>query len=397
MHCTPNELIAKRLPSLVELRHAIHAHPELGFEEHETARRVLERLEKLKGLRIRSEIAGTGIVATLNAEAAGPCVALRADMDALPITEQTEAPYASRIPGKMHACGHDGHTACLVGAAEVLWELKDQLRGPVKFIFQPAEEGRGGGEAMCQAGLLGDPPVAAIFGMHGWPWLDLGTVSCAPGPNMASADEFHLTVIGQEGHGAIPHEAVDPIVVAAHIITALQTIVSRSTNPTDAVVITIGAFHAGTVSNVIPAEASLVGTLRTLDPNTRERCKLHIARLASSVAEGFGARIDLRFAMAYPVLINDNAATSYFLNIASETLGSSHVDGNPPVTMGAEDFAYYGQLVPAAFWRLGVRRPGATVTPLLHQSTYDFPDEAIPLAVRLHVESTLNFAKRWVV
>src|ERR1043166_414937 len=242
-------LIGELSPQIAALRHEIHADPELGYEEHATARRILERIKGFANLTIRSGVAKTGIVATLNVNKPGRCVALRAELDCLPITEETGLPYASKNAGKMHACGHDGHASCLVGAAMVLSRMADELPGKVKFIWQPAEEGGAGGKLMCEEGVLDEPKVDAIFALHGWPYLDLGTVGVKAGPAMASTNPWTMTIRGQGSHAAYPHKGVDPIVVAAHVVTALQTIAARFTDPLDSVVVTVGKFHAGTASN----------------------------------------------------------------------------------------------------------------------------------------------------
>ncbi len=351
------ELIQQAIPSLVDLRHDLHAHPELCFEEHETARRVLEQLEPLANLEIRTGVAGTGIVATLNADRPGPCVALRAELDALPIEEQTGLPYASRRPGRMHACGHDGHLTCLVGAARVLSQIADQLPGKVKFIFQPAEEGGAGADLMCREGVLDDPPVDAIFALHGWPELDLGTVGIRPGEMMASMDKWTMTVHGVSGHAAFPHLCVDPIVAAAQVTTALQTVASRTANPLESVVLTVAMFHAGTASNIIPPSAELAGTIRALDSTLRDRAIAQFQHIATQTASALGARAEIAFAQGYPVLKNDPTTTALIHQIAQEVVAPDNVQMPIPPTMGSEDFAFYAQQVPATFWLLGVGDP----------------------------------------
>ena len=246
------DLVRSALTVTLSLRHELHAHPELMYEEHGTAQRLYARLMCIPGLDIRQGVGGTGIIAVLGADRPGPCVALRADMDALPIQEITDKPYKSKTTEMMHACGHDGHMACLVGAAIVLSKLVDRLPGPVKFVFQPAEEGGNGAVKMIDEGVLDDPPVAAMFALHAWPWTPLGSIACQVGATMASVDDFHIVVEGIGAHAAYPHRGVDPIVIAAQIVTALQSIVSRQTNPVDTAVVTVGQIHAGTARNIIP-------------------------------------------------------------------------------------------------------------------------------------------------
>jgi amidohydrolase len=250
-----SHLVDAIVPGVVGLRREIHAHPELGFEETQTARRVVDQLSPLGTLDIQTGVAGTGVVAVLNGSKPGPCVGLRADMDALPLQEQSDVSYASTVAGKMHACGHDGHTACLVGAAKVLSQVADALPGKVKFIFQPAEEGGGGGRLMCEQGVLDGPKVEAVFAMHGWPAVDFGHVGVREGPFMASADFWEVTIRGRGGHAGYPHRAVDPIVAASHVVLALQTIAARETNPLDSVVVTVARLTAGSAMNVIPDTA----------------------------------------------------------------------------------------------------------------------------------------------
>jgi amidohydrolase len=260
-------LIQEILPSLVQLRHELHAEPELGFEEVNTSRRVLEKLKSVPGVEIRTGVAKTGIVATLGSEKKGPCVALRAEMDALPIEEATGKPYASKVPGKMHACGHDGHTTCAVGAFLVLSKIQDELKGPVKFVFQPSEESVGGARVMCEEGCLENPKVDAIFGLHGYPIagnLRLGEVALARGPAMAGSRGFTIEVKGKGGHAAAPHLCIDPVYIGAQIVNAVQSMVSRSTNPLESMVVSVTRFVAGTARNIIPETALLEGTLRAL-------------------------------------------------------------------------------------------------------------------------------------
>lgn len=385
------QIIEQVLPAATALRHDLHAHPELSFEEHDTARRIVERLEPLGNLEIRTGIAGTGVVATLNAGRSGRCVALRAELDALPIEEENDVAYKSTHAGKMHACGHDGHMSCLVGAATVLSQVADALPGIVKFIFQPAEEGGGGGRRMIEAGVLEEPKVDAIFALHGWPLMPLGTVGVRPGPSLASTNPWRITVRGVGSHAAYPHKGIDPIVAAAHVVTALQTIASRSTNPLESVVVTVGQFLAGTAENIIPRTARLVGTLRTLDPQVREKAVSLIKQIATATASAFGAEAECDIREGYPVLINDAAMAGFVERVARDVVGADHVDGNVAPSMGGEDFAYYAEQIPAAFWRLGVRSGDPASQPGLHQPTYDFPDAAIAHGIRMHCELARRF------
>jgi len=379
-------IIDEILPEILDLRHALHAHPELGYEEHETAGRILDSLKSLPNLTIQSGIAGTGIVAVLNADKPGPCVALRAELDALPIQEESELPHKSQVPGKMHACGHDGHMSCLVGAARVLSRVADTLPGKVKFIWQPAEEGGAGGAAMREAGVLDDPPVDAIFALHGWPYLELGQVGLCVGATMASTDPWHVTVTGVGTHAAYPHKGIDPIVVGAQIVQSLQTIASRNVDPLESVVVTVARFQAGTATNIIPGKAALSGTIRTLNPQVREHVLARFREIVTQTAALHGARAEIEFSKGYPVVMNHTDAVDLVAGAASSALGESSVRRDEPPCMGGEDFAFYAERVPAAFWRLGVRNRDAADQPLLHQPTYNFPDEAVAIGITMHCE-----------
>ncbi len=388
-------LIDEILGDIVALRHEIHENPELGYEETETARRVLAQLEKIAGLDIRTGVAQTGIVATLGAGKKGPCVALRADMDALPIQETGDVPYKSRITGKMHACGHDGHTSCLVGAARVLGQIADELEGPVKFVFQPAEEGGGGGKRMCDEEALEHPGVDAIFGLHGWPQLPQGQVGVRRGAFLASSDQFDITIEGTGAHAAFPHLGVDPIVVAAHAITAIQSIVSRHTDPLSSAVVTVGAVTAGTTFNIIPQTAALKGTIRALDETVRRATHERLRTIVEKTAEAFGARAEVEIRDGYPITLNHDNACAYAQEIVENSVDGAMQTTDMLPVMGGEDFSYYSERIPAMFMALGVRPSARDSYPNLHQSDYDFADGAIPLGIRLHVEVARRFAGSW--
>lgn len=382
-------LIAEILPGIIELRHAIHADPELAFQEVNTSGRILTLINKLPGLKVRTQVAKTGIVATLDGEKTGPCIALRADMDALPIKEESNAPYASKNPGRAHSCGHDGHVACLVGAAMVLTRLRDKLAGPVKFIFQPAEEGGGGGGIMCEEGALENPKVDAIFALHGWPHLPLGTVGVRCGPAMASTDSLDIVIHGRGTHAAAPHNGVDPILAASHVVTALQSVVARQISPTESAVVTIGHIEGGTARNIIPEQVLLRGTIRTLNAQVRETTIAAVRRIIEHTSLAFGAEADVSIKTGYPVLVNHAAATAHIRQAAVEQLGADHFNDTIPVSLGGEDFAFFAQRIPAALWRLGISPPGGKAEPL-HSPRFNFPDEALPIGIRMHVAIALN-------
>lgn len=390
---TIEQAIAADHERLTALRHDLHRNPELSNREHETSARIELELREL-GLEIKTGLAsnGTGVIAYLPATAAtSETIALRADIDALPITEATGKRYASTNPGVMHACGHDGHTAILLGAARALASL-DARPHNVLFVFQPAEEDGGGAEVMCEQGVLRGSaggglgePVTRIFGLHGWPRMPLGSVGTRSGPLMASTDDFDVRIIGKGGHAAMPHLATDPIVAASAIVTALQTLASRSVNPCDAGVVTVGQFKAGTANNIIPESARLVGTIRALTDETRATLAERFRAVVESTAAAHGCAAEIDWLPGYPVTSNDNACAAHVLDIARRTLGNSAVEVVPEASMGGEDFSYYGRHVPACFFLLGLAPEGADVEslPLLHQPGFDFNDDALPVGVRM--------------
>ncbi|MDQ4127754.1 MAG: M20 family metallopeptidase [Actinomycetota bacterium] len=358
---------------IVALRRDIHREPELGFDTGKTAEKVVAALDGLP-LELETGVAENGIVATLRGEGEGPTVALRADMDALPISEETDLPFASQTEGKMHACGHDGHTSMLVGAAHALSQdsVRGRLNGTVKFVFQPAEEGGGGGRVMVEEGVA--EGVDSIFALHLWPGLPFGTVATKAGPIMAAADGFEMEILGSGGHGAMPHLAADAIVIATQIVMALQTVVSREVDPVEPAVLTVGEIGAGTAFNIIPEKARIGGTVRTLNADLRKRMPERIEEVARGVARGMrgDARLDYRF--SYPVTLNDAAAAERALGVAGELFGEGSVLKLPNPSMGGEDFAFFLERVPGAFVWLGV---GEEVSGL-HTPRFAFDEEILP-------------------
>ena len=386
-------LVKAVLPDIVTLRHDLHQHPELGYEEYRTARRVLEHLSTNPDLDLRTGVGETGIVATLGAEKSGPCVALRADMDALPIEETSDLPYKSQIPGKMHACGHDGHTSCLVGAAKVLAQCTNDLEGPVKFIFQPAEEVGAGGRRLCEEGALENPKPEAIFGLHGAPGLPQGQIGTCHGAFLASADTFEIDIEGQGTHAAFPHTGIDPVLIASQIVVALQTIVSRNIDPLSPAVVTVGQIIAGTATNVIPSTAQLRGTVRALDEDMRAHVLERVVHIATHVAESMNGSAEVHIENGYPILNNNPRAKQTLETIITESNTAKIVDLSP--IMGAEDFAFYAEQIPAMFCMLGLLPQGHRSAPGLHQSDFDFADGALPYGIKMHVEIARNFARVW--
>jgi amidohydrolase len=393
--------VLAELKPLVRLRHELHQNPELSFQEHATSQIVQRELAAI-GIEFKKNLArGTGVVGYLPAsdpsDRTKPAVALRADIDALPITESTGKAYASCTPGVMHACGHDGHTTMLIGAARVL--TKSKRPNPVTFIFQPAEEDGGGAEHLCNEGALkgagGGPAgignaVARIYGLHGWPTMPLGQIGTRPGAMLASTDEFEVTVQGVGGHAAYPHLCKDPIVAASHIIVALQTLVSRNVGPLDSAVATVGIIRAGTANNIIPDSAYFIGTFRALSEATRRLGEQRIMELIRATAQAHGCRADAKWLPGYPVTNNDPAEAKRVLTLAADRFGAQHAIQIEHPTMGGEDFAYYCKHVPACFFFLGMKPSGMDRYPALHQPDFDFNDEVIPTGVEMLAAAALS-------
>jgi hippurate hydrolase len=357
---------------IVSLRREIHREPELGFDTKKTAEKVLDALEGLP-LEVETGLAENGVVATLKGEGDGPTVALRADMDALPIQEETDLPFASEEDGKMHACGHDGHTSMLVGAVRALSQdhLRERLNGSVKFIFQPAEEGGGGGRVMVEEGVA--ESVSSIFALHLWPGLPFGKAATKAGPIMAAADAFEMRVKGKGGHGAMPHLTTDAVAIAAQIVTALQTVVSREVNPVAPAVLTVGEIEAGFAFNIIPETARLGGTVRTLDADLRKQIPKRMEELACGIARGMRGDAELDYHFSYPVARNDADAAEFALGVIGELFGEENVVELTDSSMGAEDFAFFLEHVPGAFIWLGVGDVSG-----LHTPKFAFDEEILP-------------------
>lgn len=355
-------------------RHDLHAHPETAFEERRTSDVVAEKLQSF-GLEVHRGLAGTGVVGILrNGE--GPAVAFRADMDALHMDEQTNLPHASRHQGRMHACGHDGHTAMLLGAARYLAE-NPSFKGSIAFIFQPAEENEGGGRVMVEEGLFDRFPVDEVYGMHNWPGLDVGRMAMRPGPMMASYDIFELTLSGKGTHAAMPHLGSDVIVAGTQIVNAWQTIPSRNTHPVDAAVVSVTQFHAGDTWNVIPATAVLRGTTRTFRAEVQDMVERRMRDLAGAIAGAMGVEASFRYERRYPSTVNTADATEKARQAAARVVGDGAVDLDPMPSMGAEDFAFMLQKRPGCYVWLGAGPSDGGRN--LHSPHYDFNDQLLPI------------------
>ncbi len=358
-------------------RRDLHAHPQTAFEETYASDFIAAKLQEF-GLQVHRGLAKTGVVGTLEGSkpASGKlsAIGLRADIDALDVQEENDFPYRSQHSGKMHACGHDGHTAMLLGAAKYLAETRN-LAGAVHFIFQPAEENEGGGRVMVEEGLFDKFPVDAVFGMHNWPGMPAGEFAVAPGPMMAAYDVFEVAIRGKGAHGAMPHQGVDPIVVASHVVTALQTIASRNTDPADQAVVTVSQIHAGDTWNVIPSEATLRGTARTFRESVQDMVEAKIGQIVAGVCDALGADSEYRYERRYPATVNTEQESQWAAEVAGDVVGPDKVVRDPTPCMGSEDFAFMLRERPGSYIWIGNGANAAGV----HNGRYDFNDEILPI------------------
>jgi amidohydrolase len=367
---------------IVDIRRQLHRFPELMYQEVKTSQLVRDTLDEL-GISYESGVAETGVAATLGT-GESPCIALRADMDALPILEETDVPFRSEVDGKMHACGHDCHTAMLLGAAKLLKEHESELKGTVRLLFQPAEEGGAGGKRMREAGVLENPNVERIFGLHVWPLLPTGTIGSRTGTFLAAAGEVDITIHGKGGHAAMPHHCIDPVVTAAKVITELQTIISRSLDPLDSGVISITTIHGGEAYNVIPETVRLTGTIRALTMDRFRWLQERVTSMTTQVAAANDCTVTITFpGEAYPPTVNDAGVWNTVQDLAAEMLGRDAVHEIPPV-MGGEDFAFYTERVPGCFVGLGVRNEESDCTYNVHHPLFKADEEALPIGSALH-------------
>jgi amidohydrolase len=364
----------------ISWRHHLHRHPEIAFQEQRTADFVADRLGEF-GLKVHRGLGGTGVVGTLSRGPGRKTIAIRADMDALPIEEESTVPYASDTPGVMHACGHDGHVAMALAAARACTDLPD-LDGTVHFIFQPAEEGAGGARRMIEDGLFRLFPCDAIYGLHNWPALPVGTYAAFDGDMMAAVAVFEIELFGRGCHGAMPHEGTDSLLAGCHLVSTLQSIVSRNLDPLDAAVVSVSQIHAGTAWSVIPEKSIIRGTTRWFDSGIGDRIEQRIRELSNSIATGFGCEARIRYDRIFPCTVNDPVAARLLRSIAgSAPLNLTQADARP--TMGGEDFAFMLEAVPGCYLWLGAAKPGDN--PGLHSPRYDFNDELIPRGAALWV------------
>jgi amidohydrolase len=373
---------------VINIRRDLHRIPETAYTEKKTSAYVADYLNNL-GLEVQTGIAQYGVIGLMKTDRPGPTLMIRADMDALPLKEDTGLPFASEHEGVMHACGHDAHMAMVLGAATVLNKIKNELKGNIKFLFQPAEEGPGGAKPMIEAGVMENPKVDYSIGCHVWPDIPEGTIGVRPGPFMAAMDRFDIKIKGRGGHGAMPHVCVDALEVGTQVVSAFQRIVSRHMDPLDPTVVTVGTFHAGTAFNIIPAEAELSGTTRTFNQDTWNTWESRVEKVVRGVCESMGVDFELKYSQGYPVTINDESAAEVVRRCAEKVVGEDRVV-MPQKTMGGEDFAFYLQKSKGCFFALGVGREGAVP---VHNQQFDFNEDILSLGMQTHCQVGLELLK----
>lgn len=375
---------------LIRIRRDIHAHPETGFQETRTAALVSAYLKNL-GIEVRENVGITGVVGILWGKYPGRTILLRADMDCLELQEQNEVDYKSEYAGRMHACGHDAHTTWVLGAAKILASLRDQLHGNVKFLFQPAEETEGGAKPMIEDGALEDPQVDAAIGAHVWPSVDVGKVGVKYGPMMASPDVVRITITGKGGHGAEPHNCIDPISIGCQVYMAFQTIISRRISPLEPAVLTISQFQAGTAHNIIPDKVEMVGTVRTFSSEMKEKMRSMMEAVLKSITEANGATYKFEYIPHYPPVINDAGMTALVEDAAKEILGDDNVVRLDQPTMGAEDFSYFQQKVPGTYFNIGTFNAEKGITTPLHNPQFNIDETILHKAAAVLANCAVRF------
>ena len=396
-----DKAISKNLNTIIDLRHQIHQYPELGNREYKTAKLVAKHLRSL-GILVETDIAHTGVVGVLKGNKPGPVVAVRADMDALPVTEETDLPFKSTVKttyldkevGVMHACGHDIHTSVQLGVASVLASMKRSLPGTVKFIFQPAEEGpppgeEGGAELMLKEGVFDNPKPSAVFGLHTHAALEVGELGLTIGPAMAAVDQFIITIKGKQSHGAYPHKSVDPIIMATEVVTAFQTIRSRSLSPLEPSVVTVGIIRGGERFNIIPEEVHLEGTVRTYDPEVQDMVEKRMNEILKGITMAYGGSFELNYDRGTPATINDPELCKQMIPTLERVVGKDNLKMMDPV-MGGEDFALFANEVPGIYYRLGVVRPGTT-SGWIHTPTFRADDSSLEVGIRAMSNLVLDY------
>lgn len=385
-------LISDIEPKLISIRQYLHANPELSFKEYNTHKYICSCLDNI-GVEYHS-IAETGVVALINGDKVSDnpkTLLIRADIDALPVEEASDKEYSSKNQGIMHACGHDAHTAILLGVCEILNNLKESFSGCVKLVFQPGEETTGGAKPMIDAGVLSSPNVDACVALHVDPDIKTGSIRIKPGSLYASPDDFSITITGRGGHGAEPHNCIDPINISAHVITALMTLVSREINPFDEAVVSIGSIHSGTATNIIPDKAVITGTARSLTNEVRAKLKKRIGEIADSVCNAYGAKCDYEFIELFPPLINDEFIAEQLYSSAIKALGEDKCILGGKATMAGEDFAYFTQEVPSVLFKLGCRNEESGIIHPLHHSSFDIDETCLSVGVTAFVSFALDF------
>jgi len=375
---------------LISVRRKLHQHPELAFEEYNTSGLIADYLRKL-GISVTAGVAKTGVVGIIEGSNPGKTVAIRADMDALPIMEENTHEYKSLIPDRMHACGHDVHTTCLLGAANILSRLKPKISGNIKLIFQPAEEGDGGALPMIEEGVLENPVVDVCIATHVWPEIPVGKILVKNGAIMASPDEFEIIIKGKGGHGAMPHNAIDPIVIGCQVVNALQTLVSRRIDPLNPAVISVCSFHSGSCFNVIPDFATIKGTARTLDPELRKKVPQMIEEITAGIVHSMGGEYEFSFHYLFPPTMNDPAITSLLAESASKIIGKENVLWGDVPSMSGEDFAYFAEKKPSTFFRLGCGNKEKGIIHPIHSSKFDADEDCIVIGAAVMAQFAVDY------
>ncbi|SHJ67860.1 amidohydrolase [Geosporobacter subterraneus DSM 17957] len=387
------EKIEALYPWLVEVRRDFHRHPELGMEEYRTRDQIVKYLKEM-GVETKADIAKTGVVGLIRGGSPGRTIALRADMDALPMQDEKNAPYKSTVDGKMHSCGHDAHMTILLGTAKILSGIRNQLKGNVKLLFQPAEETVGGAKPMIEEGVLENPPVDGVLGLHVSTEDPTGTIGVRYGQMNAASDGIKIILHGESTHGAYPHSGVDAIAMAGQVITALQTVVSRNVDPRDSAVVTLGTIQGGTKQNIISNRVEMTGTVRTLDPKTRSKVIDRVEKIVLQIAAAMGGKGEVLREEGYTALINDDEMVHLVRDTGKELLGEDNVLEVKHATLGVEDFAYFAAAVPGAFFKLGCRNEEKGSIYDGHTTLFDIDEEALKVGVAMQVSNVLRFLKQ---